>query len=80
MIYTCGKFVCNGIQHGGALTARISGDAGKHVFSKLRFGARGLPLTINQTSLPPAQAVSTLNERIKRIARVNVEIADWLLV
>lgn len=41
---------------------------------------RGFPLTINQASLQPAQAVSTLGERIKRIGKVNVEIADWLQV
>jgi F-BAR domain only protein len=42
--------------------------------------APGFPLTIKQGSLQPAQAVSVLSERIKRIGRVNVEIADWLQV
>jgi hypothetical protein len=42
--------------------------------------ARGFPLTINQASLQPAQAVSVLGERIKRIGKVNFEIADWLQV
>ncbi|RDW79550.1 hypothetical protein BP6252_04188 [Coleophoma cylindrospora] len=29
-------------------------------------------------SLPPAHAVATLNERVKRVGKVNNEIADWL--
>ncbi|KAL3427522.1 SAFF domain-containing protein [Phlyctema vagabunda] len=29
-------------------------------------------------SLQPSQAVTTLNERVKRVGRVNNEIADWL--
>ncbi|KAF4583135.1 Fes/CIP4 domain-containing protein [Ophiocordyceps camponoti-floridani] len=29
-------------------------------------------------TMMPGQAVSTLNERVKRINRINVEIADWL--
>ncbi|KAG6007336.1 hypothetical protein E4U21_006147 [Claviceps maximensis] len=29
-------------------------------------------------SLPPGQAARTLNERVKRISKVNLDIADWL--
>jgi len=30
-------------------------------------------------ALQPAQAVHTLNERVRRIHKVNTEIADWLI-
>ncbi|PHH81393.1 hypothetical protein CDD83_3601 [Cordyceps sp. RAO-2017] len=30
--------------------------------------------------LQPGQAVQTLNERVKRINKINLEIADWLQV
>ena len=33
-----------------------------------------------QEQLPPSAAVSKLNERVKRIGKVNAEIADWLQV
>ena len=33
-----------------------------------------------QAYLQPNQAVTTLNERVKRITRLNIEIADWLQV
>ena len=33
-----------------------------------------------KASLQPSQAVTALNERVKRIGKVNTEIADWLAV
>ena len=33
-----------------------------------------------QERLTPSAAVSKLNERVKRIGKVNAEIADWLQV
>jgi cystathionine beta-lyase/cystathionine gamma-synthase len=33
-----------------------------------------------QAHLQPGQAVQTLNDRMKRINKINVEIADWLQV
>ncbi len=33
-----------------------------------------------QSSLQPNQAVQTLNDRVRRINRINTEIADWLQV
>ena len=35
---------------------------------------------LSQTSLLPNQAVSLLNERVRQIAKINADIADWLLV
>lgn len=37
-------------------------------------------LTDEQERLPPAAAVTKFNERVKRIGKVNTEIADWLQV
>ena len=34
----------------------------------------------SQERLPPSAAAAKLNERVKRIGRVNTEIADWLQV
>jgi hypothetical protein len=36
--------------------------------------------SVSQASLQPNQAVHTLNDRVKRINKINVEIADWLQV
>lgn len=33
-----------------------------------------------QANLQPGQAVQTLNDRVKRINKINIEIADWLQV
>lgn len=33
-----------------------------------------------QGRLPPGQAVAKLNDRVKKIGKVNTEIADWLQV
>lgn len=33
-----------------------------------------------QASLQPGQAVQVVNDRLKRIGKVNTEIADWLQV
>jgi hypothetical protein len=79
MIRTSNPSLTSCIQNGGSLAAGISCYVGKLGSRKLDFGD-AFPLTINQASLQPAQAVSTLGERIKRIGRVNVEIADWLQV
>jgi hypothetical protein len=37
-------------------------------------------LTGEKERLPPAGAVAKFNERVKRIGKVNSEIADWLQV
>lgn len=37
-------------------------------------------LTREKERLQPAGAVSKFNERVKRIGKVNTEIADWLQV
>lgn len=37
-------------------------------------------LTAAKERLQPAGAVTKFNERVKRIGKVNSEIADWLLV
>ena len=42
--------------------------------------SRDAVLTILQERLQPAGAVAKLNERVKRIGKVNSEIADWLSV
>ena len=34
----------------------------------------------NQASLQPNQAVQILSDRVKRISKLNTEIADWLQV
>lgn len=33
-----------------------------------------------QAHLQPGQATQTLNDRVKRINKINLEIADWLQV
>lgn len=33
-----------------------------------------------QANLQPGQAVQTLNDRVKRVNKINLEIADWLQV
>jgi hypothetical protein len=33
-----------------------------------------------QATLQPAQAVHVLNDRVKRISKINIEIADWIQV
>ena len=33
-----------------------------------------------QENLQPAQAVDALNERVKHVGRLNIEVADWLKV
>lgn len=33
-----------------------------------------------QASLPPHQAVQALQDRVKRIHRINTDVADWLQV
>ena len=33
-----------------------------------------------QANLQPGQAVQTLNDRVKRINKINIELADWLQV
>ncbi len=35
---------------------------------------------VDQATLQPGQAVAVLNERVKRVGKVNGEIADWLSV
>jgi hypothetical protein len=37
-------------------------------------------LTALKERLPPQAAVQKLNERVKKIGKVNSEIADWLQV
>lgn len=72
--------------HGGFDAPGVSCHAGKQATSFCRISIFGGPACTTDNSshskaaLPPAQAVSTLNERVKRIGRVNSEIADWLQV
>jgi F-BAR domain only protein len=33
---------------------------------------------VTQATLAPGQAVNILNDRVKRISKTNIEIADWL--
>jgi hypothetical protein len=62
----------------GAFTIRVSGHAGKY-----RQGpSHDIPSSADavKASLQPGQAVAALNERVKRVGKINLEIADWLQV
>lgn len=42
--------------------------------------ARELNLTEQQATLSPTQALQVFNDRIKRIGKINTEVADWISV
>lgn len=76
--------------HGRDGEDRVSGHAGKpdadsrpgSRASLRRNGTDRLPrgAAAFQAHLQPGQAVQTLNDRMKRINKINLEIADWLQV
>lgn len=42
--------------------------------------ARELNLTEQKATLSPTQALQVFNDRIKRIGKINTEVADWISV
>jgi hypothetical protein len=61
---------------GGFVAAGISCHVGKQAVAYSRLS--NLPDV--KERLPPAGAVSKLNERVRKIGKVNSDIADWLQV
>ena len=70
------------LQHGGPIEIRLPGYAGTLPTCSVLCCITSARLTAlhTQANLQPSAAVQAFTERVKRIARQNQEIADWLQV
>lgn len=68
--------------HHGVVTAGIPSNAGEERIRGVLRSLQALHTLAHQSqeNLQPAQAVDALNDRVKHVGRLNLEIAEWLKV